>query len=66
MLRAAVGKKAAIGLSPWNIRGSEDKMNEVVIWAEMLAVPVLVGLVGVMICYLRDQHALNEQHKLPH
>ncbi len=41
-------------------------MNEVVIWAEMLAVPVLVGLVGVMICYLRDQHALNEQHKLPH
>lgn len=41
-------------------------MNAVVIWAELLAVPVLLGLVGVVICYLRDEHELNARHKLPH
>ena len=41
-------------------------MNAVVIWAEMLAVPVLLGLVGVAVCYLRDQRDLNARHKLPH
>lgn len=41
-------------------------MNIVVIWAEMLAVPVVLGLIGVAVCYLRDQHELNTRHKLPH
>ncbi len=41
-------------------------MNAVVIWAEMLALPVFFGIIGVAVCYLRDQHELNARHKLPH
>lgn len=41
-------------------------MNAVVIWAELLAVPVVIGLIGVVICYLRDERDLNKWHKLHH
>jgi hypothetical protein len=41
-------------------------MNAVAIWAEMLVVPVAVGLIGVVICYLRDRHDLEQKHKLTH
>ncbi len=41
-------------------------MNNVAIWAEMLAVPVLIGIIGVVICMLRDRHDVNHRPPLSH
>lgn len=39
-------------------------MNDVTIWAEMLAVPVAIGFLAAMICLFKDRLEFERHH--PH
>ncbi len=42
-------------------------MSDVAIWAELLALPVILGLLAVMICLLKDEREFDRRHRnAPH
>lgn len=41
-------------------------MNDVAIWAEMLALPVVLGFAAVLVCLLKDHRDFERLHPQTH